>query len=100
MRAMADAVVARCIEHIATLPEQPSCGDVDMVRVGELCQSMKEGAPERGTALEPFPYEMRVRTIPEPETWALLIGGFGLVGAGLRRSRALRQAQPGPLPAS
>ena len=30
MRAMADAVVERCIEHIASLPAQPSCGDVDM----------------------------------------------------------------------
>ena len=32
MRAMADAVVARCIDHIATLPAQPSCGDVDWPR--------------------------------------------------------------------
>jgi hypothetical protein len=26
-------------------------------------------------------------TVPEPETWALMIGGFGLVGAQLRRPR-------------
>jgi hypothetical protein len=26
--------------------------------------------------------------IPEPATWAMLIAGFGLVGAGLRRNRA------------
>jgi hypothetical protein len=26
--------------------------------------------------------------IPEPATWATLIAGFGLVGAGLRRRRA------------
>jgi hypothetical protein len=28
-----------------------------------------------------------VAAVPEPETWALLIGGFGLVGFGLRRRR-------------
>ncbi len=27
---------------------------------------------------------------PEPATWALMIGGFGLAGAGLRRHRAAR----------
>ena len=28
MRAMADAVTARCIDHIASLPSQPILGDV------------------------------------------------------------------------
>ena len=26
-------------------------------------------------------------TVPEPVTWAMLVTGFGLVGAGMRRSR-------------
>ena len=26
---------------------------------------------------------------PEPATWALMVGGFGLAGAGLRRRRAM-----------
>nr|WP_194745041.1 alkaline phosphatase [Thermaurantiacus tibetensis] len=30
--------------------------------------------------------------IPEPGTWAMMIAGFGLVGAGLRRRRALAAA--------
>lgn len=29
---------------------------------------------------------------PEPTTWSMMIAGFGLAGAGLRRSRAQRQA--------
>ncbi len=32
--------------------------------------------------------------VPEPTTWAVMIAGFGLAGAGLRKSRALRRAQP------
>src|SRR5438105_11885299 len=51
MREMADQVVARCIDHIATLDRQPSCGDVDPARAGDLCRSMREAAPERGTPL-------------------------------------------------
>jgi hypothetical protein len=29
-----------------------------------------------------------VAAVPEPASWALMIGGFGMVGAGLRRRRA------------
>ena len=48
---MADAVVARCIEHVATLDRQPSCGDLN---TAELCRAMREPAPELGSALEPL----------------------------------------------
>src|SRR5438105_12651161 len=51
MRAMADAVVARCIDHIATLGQQPICGDVD---AAALCRAMREPAPEQASALEPL----------------------------------------------
>jgi aromatic-L-amino-acid decarboxylase len=49
MCAMADQVVRRSIEHIATLGEQPCCGDLD---AAGLCRSLRESAPEQGTTLE------------------------------------------------
>ena len=51
MRAMADAVTARCIDHIASLPSQPILGDV---AAEDLCRSLREPAPEAGSALEPL----------------------------------------------
>ena len=51
MRAMGEMVVARSVAHLATLAEQPSRGDMD---VAELCRSLREDAPEEGTALEPL----------------------------------------------
>ncbi len=30
--------------------------------------------------------------VPEPASWAMMIGGFGLIGAALRRNRTLRVA--------
>jgi aromatic-L-amino-acid/L-tryptophan decarboxylase len=51
MHAMAAAVVARCVDHIARAEQQPSCGDVD---AGALCRSLVELAPEHGVALEPL----------------------------------------------
>lgn len=32
------------------------------------------------------------RAVPEPATWAMMIGGFGLMGAALRRRRMLQSA--------
>ncbi len=88
MRAMADAVVARCIDHIATLPAQPSSGDVDMARVGALCRSMKEAAPEQGTALEPLLDRLFAEWIPRSFTasgpgYLAFIPGGGLFPAAL-----------------
>ena len=34
-------------------------------------------------------YAFRVNGVPEPGTWALMIGGFGLAGVALRRRRAI-----------
>jgi aromatic-L-amino-acid decarboxylase len=49
MRAMGQAVLGRIVEHIASLPEQPACGDV---RAEELCRSLREPVPEAGAPLE------------------------------------------------
>lgn len=51
MHAMADAVTSRCIDHIASLPTQPICGDVD---VADLCRALREPVPEQGSALHPL----------------------------------------------
>src|SRR5262245_33012394 len=88
MRTMADAVVARCIDHIASLPSQPACGDVDATRVGELCRSMRESAPEQGTALEPLLDRLFAEWIPRSFTAAspgylAFIPGGGLYPAAL-----------------
>jgi hypothetical protein len=37
------------------------------------------------------PYSYSITAVPEAATWAMMITGFGLAGAGLRRSRAQRQ---------
>ncbi|WP_293472930.1 PEPxxWA-CTERM sorting domain-containing protein [Phenylobacterium sp.] len=48
------------------------------------------GAPPLTQPVESATYELRYTPgVPEPSTWLLLIGGFGLVGASLRRRRAL-----------
>jgi len=48
---MADQVVARSIEHVATAGAQPSCGDVDAPGIDVLCRAMREPAPEHGAPL-------------------------------------------------
>lgn len=50
--------------------------------------------PHTGTFVKAkFDWEIDpVAVVPEPGAWALMIGGFGLAGAGLRRRRALAAA--------
>jgi aromatic-L-amino-acid decarboxylase len=50
MRAMGDAVMARAVEHLATLPTQPSRGDY--IGIEALCRSLREPAPEHGSDLQ------------------------------------------------
>jgi aromatic-L-amino-acid/L-tryptophan decarboxylase len=85
MRAMADQVVARCIDHIASLGRQPVCGDVD---ASELCRALRESAPERGVPLEPLLDQLfrdwipRSFNAPSPGYLAYIPGG-GLYPAAL-----------------
>ena len=85
MQAMADAVVGRCLDHIASLPGQPSAGDVN---ADALCRAMREPAPERGVALEPLLDRLfrdwipRSFTAPGPGYLAYIPGG-GLFPAAL-----------------
>src|SRR5204862_3127967 len=85
MRAMADAVVARCIEHIVTLPRQPSCGDLD---AGPLCRAMREPPPEHATALAPLLDQLFGDCVPRSFTasgpgYLAFIPGGGLFPAAL-----------------
>lgn len=82
---MADLVVARCVEHIATAGEQPSCGNVDAVA---LCRAMREPAPEHGTALGPLLDRLFTEYIPRSLTtigpgYLAYIPGGGLYSAAL-----------------
>ena len=85
MRSMADAVVTRCIDHIATLNRQPACGDVD---AAALCRAMREDAPENGAPLESIldplfrDWVPRSFTAPGPGYLAFIPGG-GLFPAAL-----------------
>ena len=78
MRAMADAVVTRCIDHIASLDRQPICGDV---HAEDLCRAMREPAPEQGAPLEPLLDQLfrdwipRSFTAPGPGYLAYIPGG-------------------------
>src|SRR5262245_11548663 len=88
MHAMTDAVVSRCVQHIAALPDQPACGDVDPDRVGALCRAMQEAAPEQGTAIEPLLDRLFDAWIPRSFTAAgpgylAYIPGGGLYPAAL-----------------
>ena len=82
---MADTVVARCVDHIARLGVQPSCGDVD---AAVLCRAMKEPAPEQATPLDPLIDSLfhdwipRSFTAPGPGYLAYIPGG-GLYPAAL-----------------
>jgi aromatic-L-amino-acid decarboxylase len=85
MRAMAAEVVRRSIDHIASLAEQPSCGDVEDAA---FCKLLREPPPESGTALEPLLDSLfddlipRSFTAPGPGYLAYIPGG-GLYPAAL-----------------
>jgi aromatic-L-amino-acid/L-tryptophan decarboxylase len=85
MRRMADAVVARSIDHVASLGVQPVLGDVN---ARAFCQGLREPAPETGCALEPLldrlfdEYIPRSFNAPAPGYLAFIPGG-GIYPAAL-----------------
>ena len=85
MRAMAEQVVARAVEHIASLKDQPACGDV---RADDLARSLREPAPERPMPLDALLVPLfdewipRSFTAPGPGYLAYIPGG-GLYPAAL-----------------
>jgi aromatic-L-amino-acid decarboxylase len=85
MREMADAVVERCVAHIASLDHQPVCGDVD---AGDLCRALREAAPEHGVPLEPLLDRLFAEWIPRSFTasspgYLAFIPGGGIYPAAL-----------------
>jgi len=85
LRAMADQVVARSVEHIASVDGQPSRGDVD---AAAFCRTLREGAPEHGTALGPLLDHLFRDCIPRSFTtigpgYLAYIPGGGLYTAAL-----------------
>jgi aromatic-L-amino-acid/L-tryptophan decarboxylase len=91
MQAMADAVVARCVEHVATVDRQPSCGDVTTEGPGgvaALCAAMREPPPEAGAGLDPLLDALFDEWIPRSFTtvapgYLAYIPGGGLYPAAL-----------------
>jgi aromatic-L-amino-acid/L-tryptophan decarboxylase len=85
MREMAEQVVSRCIEHIATLPQQPLYG---VHEAEALCRNMREAVPANGAALHTLLDDLFSRYIPQsfntpsPGYLAYIPGG-GLYSAAL-----------------
>ena len=85
MAAMGREVLDRVVAHIAGLPDQPICGDVD---ADDLCRAMRGPAPEAGVDLEPLLDRLYEEWIPRSFTtsgpgYMAFIPGGGLFPAGL-----------------
>jgi aromatic-L-amino-acid decarboxylase len=88
MQAMADKVVARCVAHVATVGQQPSCGDLTDEAIKALCLAMREAPPEAGTAIDPLLDALFDEWIPRSFTtigpgYLAYIPGGGLYPAAL-----------------
>ena len=51
MTALGEAVLARIVAHLADLPHQAVCGDV---QAEEICRLLREPVPEEGSPIEPL----------------------------------------------
>jgi aromatic-L-amino-acid decarboxylase len=82
---MAEEVISRSIEHIASVDRQPSRGDTD---AAAFCRSLREAAPEQGAALGPLLDRLFNEWIPRSFTtigpgYLAYIPGGGLYPAAL-----------------
>jgi aromatic-L-amino-acid decarboxylase len=88
MRSMCDSTVRRVLEHLANVGEQHARGDVDTVAAQELCRSMREAAPERGTAFDGLLDELFDQYVPRALTtngpgYMAYVPGGGIFPAAL-----------------
>ncbi|HEY1125363.1 MAG TPA: PEPxxWA-CTERM sorting domain-containing protein [Sphingobium sp.] len=66
-------------------------GDNSPVRIG-LYASFSQGSSDLGVGLDNVVLESRERqapSVPEPASWAMMIGGFAIAGAAMRRRGAM-----------
>jgi aromatic-L-amino-acid decarboxylase len=86
MRTMAEAVVARSIDHVARVASQPSCGD--LTDADAFCRSLREPAPDLPVALDPLLDRLFADLVPRSFTtvgagYLAYIPGGGLYPAAL-----------------
>lgn len=67
---------------------EASAGFVDFIRLYDRVLTGTEVTSLHGGGTPPRDFEVPVSTVPEPSTWAMLILGFGAVGAAVRHRRA------------
>jgi aromatic-L-amino-acid/L-tryptophan decarboxylase len=78
MRRLGEEALARIVDHVAAIGDQPVRGDV---AAEDLCLAMREGAPEHGTSLEAIldplfnDWIPRSFTTPSPGYLAYIPGG-------------------------
>jgi aromatic-L-amino-acid/L-tryptophan decarboxylase len=85
MRAMADEVVARALDHLASVDRQPSRGDMD---ASSLCRGLRESAPQEGSPLTTLLDQLFHDCIPRSFTtigpgYLAYVPGGGLFTAAL-----------------
>jgi aromatic-L-amino-acid decarboxylase len=85
MRAMAEAVIVRAIDHIATLPDRPACGDV---HAAAFCRTLVEPAPDDPAPLETLLAQVFDECVPRSFTasgpgYLAYIPGGGIYAAAL-----------------
>ena len=86
MRAMAEIVTSKSIEHVVSVDVQPSCGDLS--DVDALCRALREPVPEAGVSLEALVEHVFRDVVPPSFTtigpgYMAYIPGGGLYPAAL-----------------